>query len=500
MLLFLPISLFLLVIYSFCWPFTPVDDAYITYRFAQHWSQSLGPVFNRQQLPVEGYSSLLWLLLLTLLAKIGASLPLASQIAGSFCALGTILVTSLHDFPKRIHWLAVFSLVLCFPWCYHMVNGLETALFCLLLTLMTLTSFSPLLLAVLLPLTRPEGFVLVLVWALVQQWTQRRILRPVLLQVLLAGLVTLAQILARRLYYHDWIANSARAKMLPLGLAWPHGLLDLARFTLAVSGLGLAIVLIAVFLWRRRGQLEQKPAVARALFLLLAFPILATSGGDSFPLWRFFVPLTPILFSLTDTAFTSVLTQLKMPQRTQQVAHILGIIAFASLLMLPWNLLLPMVQLEGQWVQRWRAIALELAKVLPNSTKIAAAPIGALGYYTDFEVVDLVGLTDRHIAQLPADTTYFYPGHQRHDGPYALSLQPDLILLANGPLVQDKQTPFPTQQIRVYEQDLVNSPIFQRDYQLVCVPLSPQVSVQLFARKPLSQRPEWSCMHFGPRP
>ena len=47
-----------------------LDDAYITYRYAANVIDGHGPVFNPGTEPVEGFSSPLWLLLLSLGALI----------------------------------------------------------------------------------------------------------------------------------------------------------------------------------------------------------------------------------------------------------------------------------------------------------------------------------------------------------------------------------------------------------------------------------------------
>src|SRR5690348_12504444 len=51
------------------------DDAYITYRYAENLATGHGLVFNAATPPVEGYSNLLWILLLALLAQFGLSVP-----------------------------------------------------------------------------------------------------------------------------------------------------------------------------------------------------------------------------------------------------------------------------------------------------------------------------------------------------------------------------------------------------------------------------------------
>lgn len=146
----------------------------------------------------------------------------------------------------------------------------------------------------------------------------------------------LLQLAFRGLYHGDWLANSARAKLLPLAFALPAGLADLAR----------------------------------------AASLAAT-----------------------------------VPAQRRAVAA------------------------EGTWVRFWSEVGSALRAAVPPGTRIALCPVGALPYHSRLPVVDMLGLTDRHIARVAPDRSYAYPGHQRHDGAYVLARRPELVMLVNGPRV-----------------------------------------------------------------
>jgi hypothetical protein len=63
---------------------------------------------------------------------------------------------------------------------------------------------------------------------------------------------------------------------------------------------------------------------------------------------------------------------------------------------------------------------------------IAAGAIGAIGYYTRLPVLDILGLTDPHIARsevVDAARGLPMPGHSRSDADYVLSKRPEYIVI-----------------------------------------------------------------------
>ncbi|HKQ57338.1 MAG TPA: hypothetical protein VJY35_05685, partial [Candidatus Eisenbacteria bacterium] len=67
-----------------------VDDAYISYRYAEHVASGLGYVFNPGE-PVEGASNLLWVLVLAGFHALGLHALPVSQVLGTLAALATLL-------------------------------------------------------------------------------------------------------------------------------------------------------------------------------------------------------------------------------------------------------------------------------------------------------------------------------------------------------------------------------------------------------------------------
>jgi hypothetical protein len=106
----------------------------------------------------------------------------------------------------------------------------------------------------------------------------------------------------------------------------------------------------------------------------------------------------------------------------------------------------------GRVVGEW------LAATYPRGTLVATNAAGSLPYYSDLPVVDMLGLTDRHIARARADARQWI-GHERGDGDYVLSRRPALVILG-GPEGSVEPWPFPG------DVQLAASPAFHCDYTL----------------------------------
>jgi hypothetical protein len=146
-------------------------------------------------------------------------------------------------------------------------------------------------------------------------------------------------------------------------------------------------------------------------------------------------------------------------------------------------------------VPAWSAAGRALGRAFPPGTTLAAVPIGALGYYSDLPVIDMVGLTDRTVARAKvAGMGAGWAGHEKHDGAYVVSRRPEIILLGNVYVDDRPELPpgeFPPHAVPAIlarEQDVVAHPDFQRDYELRHMPVAPGLWLHYFARRDLPRR------------
>ena len=112
------------------------DDAYISFRYAEHLINGHGLVFNLGE-RVEGYSNFLW----TLWCALGLRLGLAPEAWANFwslaCYAGTLALLCLNTISRPRHSgpaLPVAAMVAAVHHDWHIfaTSGLETSLFCLL--------------------------------------------------------------------------------------------------------------------------------------------------------------------------------------------------------------------------------------------------------------------------------------------------------------------------------------------------------------------------------
>src|SRR5262245_13122100 len=102
-----------------------LDDAFITFRYARHLAEGYGlGAWNHTGEHVEGYSSLLWTVLLAGAARLGVDVRLASKVLGVAAALVLIVVlVSRRD--DRPAFLAGLFLAVYAPFVLYAASGME---------------------------------------------------------------------------------------------------------------------------------------------------------------------------------------------------------------------------------------------------------------------------------------------------------------------------------------------------------------------------------------
>ena len=319
-----------------------VDDAFITYRYAQNWSAGLGPVMNPGE-HVEGVSNLPWTAILALMKVAGLEPHVIAPVLGLLCGLLCVaLATRLSVQWSKLQGAqgggsAGVLLALCAPVAIWSISGLETLLYTSLVTLFLILATDVqwqhrrLRLGILLACVasmRPEGVLLLLAWmfcALVAgTWKLR------LPSVLLGFALLATPLLALRLwFYGDWVANTVHAKSSLLPAYWFAGMAYAGKAivsTLPVWGL-------AWYGWRSH---RRSPVALLALtWVALQLLFMVAVGGERFPGYRFLVPMLPVLIAMALQAPDRSATEHSWIPRSWRL--VLGSVGILAGVILAWK-------------------------------------------------------------------------------------------------------------------------------------------------------------------
>lgn len=394
---------------------TIYDDALIYLRYVRNLHAGCGPTFNCGQPPVEGFTSPLYLAVLWFVTSLSDQPIWWTQIVGTTCvilagalAVATAAVLARDDQRRWLAPVAALStaLVLAFD-PYVLLDasiGMETALAAAALAFVALAAAlkRPWLLvtaAILAVLVRPEGVLCVAALPVLPELRRARYLA-------VAFGAVVAVTLVRYAIFGELLPNTYYAKS---GGTWQHAALG-ARY-IAGCLIDFPLCVAAVLAWRAR----YVPLVALAW---LAF--FLRSGGDTFEYSRLWVPLVPALSALALAA---------VARRVLVAAPILAVVVGVRAAIAHH---IP-DQGTSPRLLEWMVAGDYIREHYPPGTLVATVPIGAIGYYSQEPILDLVGLTDRTIARsgnsVPSELlTKAWIGHERNDTAYVLARAPRLIV------------------------------------------------------------------------
>ena len=141
---------------------------------------------------------------------------------------------------------------------------------------------------------------------------------------------------------------------------------------------------------------------------------------------------------------------------------------------------------HAEFEQRWKRVALELKSRVAPKTSVATSPIGALGWYSELPIVDMLGLTNDAIWRADPNLDIVEKGHHRYDAEWVLSQSPDLVVLANAWLDvnQSGEAPTtPTMVISAWERTLFEHRDFQSNYAPWAVDVGESYPLILYVRR-----------------
>lgn len=487
----------MLVLLYECWSLQPqLDDSFISYRYARNWIEGLGLVWNPGE-RVEGITNLLWTVALAGCMKLGAAAPVAGHWLGLFGGLALFAsVTSLATagVPQRVSWIAGLAplVVLSSPAMpYFGTSGMETLAFVALIvgSLAAHARGQRNLTTLLLCLTilmRPDGAIVaaaVLGFMLLEDGIfEKRSWKPAVIFVA----VGLALTGFRVAYYGSPVPNTFYAKV--GGIPIETALAAVRLYLFEAPGFLLVPALLAL----RHGSYARAPlalcagtlgyvlvsggtAMTFSRFLMPIFPTLAALAASHAarafdrnerlaPLWVGCLAACAAGYTAGNTAAWSALAisalaclpQLPAALRTAPATQRAIAVVIASVVCAGASTVVKdpswrNVRVVGkrgfdrQISSSAKRLARKLKQTLPETSTVAAVAIGVLGHETRFQILDLLGLTDKVIARSTEPVKGPVSrgmGHLRSNSDYVLRVrQPDVILI--GWSASNKKQPLP---------------------------------------------------------
>ena len=461
------------------------DDAFISFRYVQNFVDGHGLVFNIGE-RVEGYTNLLWVLILSALVRmnfdIGNTAQTLSLAFGVLVLVMTYLLSGLirikgdieTKYAKKSKTESVDSstgffdlipsalLVFTGSFVFWAISGMETTMFisfCLLGIYYYIKdkdfptpNYKFPIFILLATLTRPEGmyfFGLILIHRFGLLFMEKRgeglkefFSKKNLISYLVYVIPVIFYFVIRYSYYGYLFPNTYYAKT---GLSSQYITAGIEYFMKFFSSYLLyGVILVApVYLFRKKENFFE---ISLFYLLIVSFILYVISvGGDVLKQNRFFLPILPMLYIL----FAKFLTDLYY-----KFSKNLGKgIAFASVLIISTvicyyyytsqkenlqseiaseNGLVEKMKITGNWFKNKQREA-------GRPLVLAATTIGAVSYFagSDVVVIDNLGLTDKEIAHNPKPVPEISAEvlgwkERNYNADYVMSRNPDYVYFSTG--------------------------------------------------------------------
>lgn len=402
------------------------DDQMISMRYARNLAEGHGLVWNPGEY-VEGYSNLLWVLIMAGVHAAGASdTHAALYVLGINFALHVgILLLSMRllrvfvPSAQAAALLLVAGLVFSMDLTFWSVNGFETNLFALaqlafLVGLLTRGETWPTFAClVLIPLVRSDGVHVFAGDAALLLWLSQDRRRAVLWLALAIAPLAL-HFGWRSTYYGDWLPNTYYLKSVGLPDKALTGLMYVGRF-LNAYGVVLALAAGAAAVLARRD--ERALAFFSTLFATLGYSALV--GGDNFEQCRFFAHTLPVVWVFASAAGAAL-----MSHPWGRAGLYAALAATLVPIRAPHSVYAPSA--NGDPYDQVVVGVMLRDQALPGSS-VAVIPAGMVPYFSRLRAHDMLGKTDAHIARLEY-VAHGLPAHGKYDPEYSFGRSPDLVV------------------------------------------------------------------------
>jgi len=448
-----------------------MDDAFIFFRYAENFSCGQGYVYNPGE-RVEGCTSFLWLLILSGAALFKIDLLIFSKIINAVFVILIVKLTAVsHKYIKSMtpaHSAAAAALLSTAgaftPW---LSSGMESVLFSFLIIITyfySIVAQKPVeyglsgVLCALLVICRPEGIFLATPVFVFHYITQRGFGGKGFYISLFKFIYVYAPYFAwRYFYYGSFMPNTYYAKI-GFNLAQiSRGANYLFDYFAAAAFFLILLAPAGHYIFSFKGKDPQTLDINLKLAVLYVFVLLnivfvTLAGGDFMYGFRFFAHLSAPLAIIAVYALSILF---KRSSYFKFAVIVIIVYSLAQFFIHP-----ELYGIAGSSpVEFGRLAGLFLKRNVPPDGLLAINTAGIIPYYSKLKTVDMLGLTDKHIARSDAENFGSGPaGHEKGDGFYILDKKPDIIVMGN---FEGSKTPIYRSDIEIF-----NNPAFKERYRL----------------------------------
>jgi hypothetical protein len=427
-----------------------LEDAQITYRYALRYAEGYPwGTWNRLEAPIEGFTTILWMFVISLFGPSLDSIAHASKIFGGFSAFGLVALyfsvaikseknqllylTNSHAIKNASICTSIFCTVSS-PIIWYATSGMETVTFIFLINFVL---FAPAInfnilgyafLCISLVAIRPEGVMFAAAAALFYGIRDRRYLAVLVLVIVSVSII----FLCRYIYFGELMPNTYFAKS--GGAEFNHlksGVLYFGSFLVSYWFVFLPFLAIPYLLLSNKLKYKDNDFYFLSILGVLIYGvIIARSGGDNFsafPHWRHGLVVLPL------AAFLSFYTLFKL--ELKNAGRFASFICCCNLI-IPIGFVVPTSQSMwayysgGQFSFQNEILKNPMFLWLKDKNRsditIATSLAGELPLTVDFNHIDILGLNDKVIA---------HEGRFDPNGPvdsktkmsYVISRKPEII-------------------------------------------------------------------------
>ncbi len=467
-----------------------VDDAYISYVYAQNALRGYGLTFNPSE-RVEGFSNFLWTAMMLPIVGAGWDVGRVSSALGVAFGIGTLALAI--RFPKWlgvapiVGWMAALFLAVDGSFALWSVSGLETPMMAFLLTLGAFLYVKenfqsknfPEIFGLKIPvsgiifafaaMTRPEAVAVFgltaahqFAWRMIEQTPlgdQRKFFtRSDLFRIASFVVIFVPYWLLRWRYYHSLLPNSFYAKVSVGGpiaqimRGWEHVQtfvgVHLSWLILLPAVIALIVVCARYVRGKRLetgdGRLEE---TRRAFFgftyfaaVILFYGVYIVYVGGDWSVGRFFVPFLAFAYLLIAAGIVFVVGfanskfEIRNSKFVDYVSGGIGLVIavglwFSSAYNGEYKIFIGGFDAALATHARIAAGKWLKQNVAPG-TWIAVDAAGQVPYFSELPTIDMFGINDVHIGRMPvANLGSGTPGHEKFDLGYIIARAPKYVVI-----------------------------------------------------------------------